>query len=141
MYIKVTNGVPEEYSIGRLRRDNPNVSFPQSPSDSLLADWDVYPCTRPEIPAHDPNYQGVGNGSFTQDANGDWSLPYVVSNLPQSEAETKQRSKRDALLAETDWWALSDHTMTQEQTDYRSDLRDVPQQAGFPFSVVWPTKP
>jgi len=24
---------------------------------------------------------------------------------------------------------------------YRQDLRDVPQQAGFPTTVVWPTKP
>ena len=51
------------------------------------------------------------------------------------------RSDRNNLLAETDWWGLSDHTMTQAETDYRQALRDVPAQAGFPFEVTWPTKP
>ena len=33
-----------------------------------------------------------------------------------------ERSKRDVLLAETDVWALSDRTMTAEQTAYRQAL-------------------
>ena len=51
------------------------------------------------------------------------------------------RWERDRLLKETDWWGVSDNIMTQEQTDYRAALRDVPQQDGFPFDVVWLTKP
>lgn len=51
------------------------------------------------------------------------------------------RSKRDSLLAETDWWAVADRTMTQAEIDYRQALRDVPAQAGFPDSIAWPTKP
>jgi len=51
------------------------------------------------------------------------------------------RRKRDNLLAETDWWAVSDRTMTQAEIDYRQALRDVPAQAGFPDNVTWPTKP
>ena len=47
----------------------------------------------------------------------------------------------DRLLKETDWWAGSDHTMSQEQSDYRVALRNVPQQEGFPFEITWPTKP
>jgi|TARA_R100000482_G_C5115435_1_gene142778 hypothetical protein len=35
------------------------------------------------------------------------------------------RNKRNRLLAETDWWGASDHTMTTEQTKYRQDLRDI----------------
>jgi hypothetical protein len=42
-HLKITNGQPETYSIGQLRRDNPNTSFPKVPSDALLADWGVYP--------------------------------------------------------------------------------------------------
>ena len=53
----------------------------------------------------------------------------------------EQRTERDALLAETDWWAVSDRTMTQAETDYRQALRDVPQQEGFPIDITWPTKP
>ena len=52
-----------------------------------------------------------------------------------------RRVKRNELLAETDWWAVADRTMTQAETDYRQALRDVPEQAGFPENVTWPTKP
>lgn len=52
-----------------------------------------------------------------------------------------KRQERNALLAETDWWAVSDRTMTQAEIDYRQALRDVPAQAGFPENITWPTKP
>lgn len=51
------------------------------------------------------------------------------------------RQQRNELLAETDWWAVADRTMTQAEIDYRQALRDLPQQAGFPENVTWPTKP
>ena len=45
MYVKANNGVAEiyPYSIGLLRKDNPNTSFPKNPSDELLAEWGVFP--------------------------------------------------------------------------------------------------
>ena len=51
------------------------------------------------------------------------------------------RNKRNALLGETDFYALSDVTMSDEMTAYRTALRNVPQQNGFPDSITWPTKP
>jgi hypothetical protein len=45
------------------------------------------------------------------------------------------RFERDKKLAETDWWALSDRTMTPEQTTYRQALRD------FTDTVVRPDEP
>ena len=51
------------------------------------------------------------------------------------------RKYRNTLLAETDWWATSDRTMTAEQTAYRQALRDITDQAGFPTEITWPTKP
>ena len=51
------------------------------------------------------------------------------------------RIVRDKLLATTDVWALSDRTMTAEQTAYRQALRDITDQAGFPTDITWPTKP
>lgn len=44
-------------------------------------------------------------------------------------------------LQETDWWAVQDRTMTQEQIDYRQALRDISDQSGFPDDIVWPEKP
>jgi len=51
------------------------------------------------------------------------------------------RDKRNLLLAETDWWASSDRTMTAEQTAYRQALRDLPANTTDPENPVWPTKP
>ncbi len=38
---------------------------------------------------------------------------------------TELRTQRNRLLAETDWWASSDITMTDAQKKYRQDLRDI----------------
>jgi len=51
------------------------------------------------------------------------------------------RIVRNTLLAKTDVWALSDRTMTAEQTAYRQALRDITDQSGFPTDITWPTKP
>lgn len=51
------------------------------------------------------------------------------------------RQQRDALLAETDWWAVADRTMTAEQTAYRQALRDITENFTTLDAVVWPTKP
>ena len=51
------------------------------------------------------------------------------------------RAERDSKLAETDWMALSDNTLTAEWATYRQALRDVPDQVGFPENVDWPVKP
>ena len=54
------------------------------------------------------------------------------------------RITRNNLLAETDWWGVSDNTMTDAQKKYRQDLRDLA--TGLDTvekvnAVVWPTKP
>lgn len=58
------------------------------------------------------------------------------------------RSKRNELLQQSDWMAVSDRTMTQAQIDYRQALRDLPANSepqldenGNLTNVTWPTKP
>lgn len=53
------------------------------------------------------------------------------------------RLVRDSRLTETDWWAVSDRTMTAEQTAYRQALRDITTHANWPnlADSDWPTKP
>lgn len=48
------------------------------------------------------------------------------------------RNKRNGLLTATDWSGNSDVNMSAEMTAYRAALRGVPQQAGFPSSIIWP---
>lgn len=64
-----------------------------------------------------------------------------VQNMPVPDLALGVREKRNRLLSDTDWMALSDNTMTPEWASYRQALRDITAQEGFPFSVIWPTKP
>jgi hypothetical protein len=59
MHIKLTNGNPKKYTIGQLRRDNPQVSFPKSIPNEVLAEFDVYPLSATEEPAYDPTTEKV----------------------------------------------------------------------------------
>ena len=60
-----------------------------------------------------------------------------------AEAAKNVRTQRDAKLAETDFYALSDVTMSAEMTTYRQALRDITGHANFPYleDADWPTKP
>jgi len=54
------------------------------------------------------------------------------------------REKRNSLLAETDYYALSDTTLTDEMKKYREDLRQLPSQYNDTTilgTITWPTKP
>jgi len=61
----------------------------------------------------------------------------LISAQPMKEL----RAERDRKLAETDWWAVADRTMTEEQTAYRQALRDITNSYTSLDDVVWPTKP
>ncbi|WP_285907485.1 tail fiber assembly protein, partial [Pseudodesulfovibrio pelocollis] len=51
-------------------------------------------------------------------------------------------AERDRLLAGCDWTQLADAPLSEDERDawtlYRQELRDVPQQPGFPGVVAWP---
>lgn len=55
----------------------------------------------------------------------------------------EERAKRDQLLAATDWTQGADipTTIKSAHKPYRQALRDVPLQEGFPYNIIWPTKP
>ena len=139
-YVKITNGQPETYSIGQLRRDNPKTSFPKVPSDALLADWGVYPYTVQDQPTVDYMTQTLKQTALAE-ADGAWTQGWEVSNMSVEDAGRNIRNQRDRLLSQTDWMALIDVTMEPYWREYRQQLRDVTAQPGFPFAVEWPAKP
>jgi len=53
------------------------------------------------------------------------------------------RSERDQSLEETDWRALKDRTMSQAWKDYRTALRDLPQENDTANDAAdnWPVMP
>ena len=68
----------------------------------------------------------------------------AYANAAPARALANLRSKRNRLLSETDFYALSDVTMSDDMTTYRQDLRDLP--AGKDTvdkcnNAIWPTKP
>tara|TARA_R110002167_G_C12702170_1_gene653690 strand:- start:4967 stop:5401 length:435 start_codon:yes stop_codon:yes gene_type:complete len=144
MYLKITNGTPAKYTLGQLRRDNPNTSFPKLIPDDLLASYDVYPYTRPLVPEYDSLSHEITDGSFEQ-VSGEWSLPYVVQKQEDVYAERNIRYRRDDLLQQSDWIVIKSYERGQnipaEWEMYRQALRDITEQTGFPYEVTWPTKP
>jgi len=170
MLVKLTSGQPDQfpYTVGQFRRDNPNTSFPRQIPNTILRRYAVYEVTELEKPTHDPLVQTLVVGTPTREVirmkteadctdpdtgevdtdqvgqplyGSEWEVEHTVQNMEQAVAEANVRSKRGGLLSETDWMALSDVTMSDSITAYRQALRDIPSQAGFPFSVTWPTKP
>ena len=70
------------------------------------------------------------------------------TELQNAEPMRLLREERNRKLAETDWWAGQDLTMTQDQKNYRQTLRDLPSttepildENGQLTNVTWPTKP
>jgi hypothetical protein len=112
-------------------------------------------------------YQTSVRDGVEQDANGNWVEKYVARDMfadttdddgvttTKSEHETAYqagldavtaasvRTKRDTLLAETDWTGMSDVTMASAMTTYRQALRDITDHEDFPTleDSAWPTKP
>ena len=83
------------------------------------------PFTAEEEAQRDAEEQAYSDGAFDR----------AIANL---------RQDRNRKLAETDFYALSDVTMSAEMTTYRQELRDLP--SGLTTveevnNVTWPTKP
>jgi hypothetical protein len=148
MHIKLTNGIPEKYTIRQLRRDNPQVSFPTEIPDATLAEYSVYPLAATPMPAYDPETQRVSEG-LAELVDGVWMQTWVVTDLtPEELAERAEvlareaRQERNRLLAESDWTQLSDAPVDAGiWAVYRQALRDITGQPEFPWAVLWPTKP
>lgn len=64
-----------------------------------------------------------------------------ISN--EEELASQNRKMRNNLLSETDWWASTDLTMTDEQVFYRQSLRDITDNPNWPNlnESDWPIKP
>jgi hypothetical protein len=98
MFILAINGAAETYpySIGQLRKDNPQVSFPQNPTDALLASYNVYPVTRTERPAYDSITQNLSEGAPTLTA-GVWTQIWAVTEATPEEVAQRKADHLDGI--------------------------------------------
>ena len=68
-------------------------------------------------------------------------LQSEIVRLNEAQPMVELREERNRRLAETDYLALSDVTLTSEMATYRQELRDLPANTVDPTSPVWPVKP
>lgn len=151
---------------GQWRSHYSNVSLPRTWTMATLESLNLEAVLRSPA-ATTTQYQTSVRDGVEQDANGNWVENYVVRDMfsdttdedgvttTKAQHETAyqagldarvaegNRSKRDTLLAETDWTGMSDVTMTSAMTTYRQALRDLPDHSNWPNldNADWPTKP
>ena len=151
-YVKLTNGNVDTYpyNVGQLRRENPNTSFPKRIPDEMLAEWGVYPVTVTDMPSYTERTQTVAQDATPTGSGSSWTIGWAVSNKTAEEVQqydeniaTSNRGIRNSRLAETDYLALSDVTMSIDMTSYRQALRDITTHNNWPNldEADWPTKP
>lgn len=156
MYAKITNGSVDQYpyTVGKLRRDNPNTSFPKRISDEMLAEWGVYSVTALEIPSYDNRTQRIEQNAQPHQESGEWLIGWTTVDKTSKEiaeydnnAAASVRSQRNHLLSETDWIVIM-HTekgtnIPVELEVYRQALRDITTHENFPYlqEEDWPTEP
>ena len=136
----------------------PNVSFPSTGPD---ADWlAANSCAEvvkflafdSATQRSDPADPYLDDGKvYTRrvvDLSADEQAAIVTAS--NDAAAKRNRAERDRRLAETDYLALSDVTMSSEMATYRQALRDITTHANWPNLVYldidgidgdWPTKP
>ena len=150
---------------GQIRAANPNMSLPRVWKAATLDALDLDPVLKSPA-ATTTAYQTSVRDGVVQDANGNWVENYVARDMfadttedgvtttkaeheaayqAKLDADTAERNRatRDTKLAETDFYALSDVTMSAEMTTYRQALRDITAHANWPNLADddWPTKP
>ena len=152
MHAKITNGTVDTYpyNVGQLRRDNPNTSFPKRIPDEMLAEWGVYPVTVEDQPSYTERTQALAQDAAPTGSGTNWTIGWTLSDKTSEEVQqyddniaSSNRDIRNSNLAETDYLALSDVTMSAEMTTYRQALRDITTHANWPHlsGAVWPVKP
>ena len=151
---------------GQWRSANPNMSLPRTWTMSTLDALNLDAVLRSPA-ATVGQYQTSARDGVVQDANGNWVENYVARDMftdttdedgvttTKAEHEaayqatldaktaTANRTKRDGLLADTDWTGMSDVTMSVEMTTYRQALRDITSHTNWPNlnEADWPVKP
>ena len=150
---------------GQWRSHYSNVSLPRAWKQATLDGLNLEAVLEAPKPTAG-QYETVARNGVTQDTNNNWVTAWEVRDMFADTTEdgvttTKaeheaayqatldakvaesNRTKRDGLLADTDYFALTDVTMDAAMTTYRQALRDITTHADWPNlgDDDWPTKP
>jgi hypothetical protein len=149
MYVKILNGSVDTfpYSVKQLKQDNANTSFPDKLGEDQLADWGLYRVVYADNPTFAHDEKAVANAEPTL-VDGSWTLGWSIAPKTAEDIAAEASSvryERDELLAECDWTQMPDSPLDDSTKDswatYRTELRDITEQTGFPTNITWPTAP
>lgn len=149
MYVKIENNavVRYPYSVAILKQENPMLTFPET--KEMLESLGCFRVVVTTQPNCDHTQNIVELLPVFNTLSQCWEQQWDVVPASQQEIdkrtagkEAEIRSERNKLLAECDWTQLADAPGNSlAWANYRQSLRDIPQQTGFPWEVIWPTKP
>jgi hypothetical protein len=135
---------------GEFRAAFPSTGFPIHITEQTYNEfgYDVVL----EGPQAQPTRYQVGFADGVQQIDGKWFTKYSVADMDNEAKAAKDeeqaksvRTQRTEKLRDCDWTQLDDTPMSNTQkagwAAYRQALRDVPDQAGFPWEVEWPVQP
>ena len=126
------------------------ASVSQALSELNITEWVLRgePTTEAEFNQMFRKVTGAdANGSAIEssdpaDFGTDWAtVKAKVDELTAAEPMKALREERNRRIAETDWMALGDVTMSDAWATYRQALRDITDTYSALDDVVWPTKP
>lgn len=159
--IKATGEVKSQ---DQIKRDNPNVSLPRVWNVNVFETLGIDPVLSSSKPNATGDYKIVVRNGVEQDAKNNWVYAWAEKNMfskytdsdgvihtkaeqektyqafLDSDTAKGMRTQRNELLEETDFYALSDVTMSDEMKAYRQALRDLPTHKDWPKST-FPEKP
>ena len=130
MEYTLLNGTPigKSVVVDNIRHGPSNYAALASNGDILAV------ATPPDLTA--AQTMDWGSGSVV---DGKWQR-FTVRDKTDAELLAEVRGKRTELLSETDYFALSDVTMSSDMTNYRKALRDLPANVDL-SDITYPTKP
>lgn len=81
--------------------------------------------------------------------NGQWFTNWVAVDMDEEARQAADKRQADVVrtdrtvrLASSDWTQVADSPVDKTSwATYRQALRDITDQTGFPWEVIWPTKP
>lgn len=148
LLVKVKNDaiVAFPYTVQQFRAEMSHISLPHDLSEELLAEHGVYRVHDSPWPAHvDAGLFRIWQANPIKKEDGRWYINYAWAQFTEDVASANMRNRRNSMIKDTDWRAYPDSPGTAEERqawlDYRQALRDITNQAGFPFNIVWPTIP
>ena len=143
-YYDITNSTI--ISERQIRNANPNTSFALPLSDAALAGLNMAKLLEDARPSYDADTQTVIEGAVEERSGSyyqtcsviDRSAGAIANDLANKKSQV--RAQRNARLAETDWAMMPDSPLIDYDkgimASYRTALRDVPAQAGFPNNAL-----